>query len=60
MPVATECDFTPQITARGRNVVRDKPVTEHLYYDAMRRLELKDKCMTNSKVVEEKAPNLLN
>jgi hypothetical protein len=50
VPMIAECDFTPQITARGRNVVRDKPVAEHLYYDAMRRQEVKDKCMLNSKV----------
>lgn len=61
--MARSTDFTPQITARGRNVVRDMPIAEHLYYDAMRRMELKQKCMLSSKIMketEDRQPNLIN
>lgn len=55
LPCHTDSSFTPQITARGRNVTRDVPVTEHLYEDAKRRQEIKMKTsmMSNSKIEPE-------
>jgi hypothetical protein len=32
-----ECSFQPQITKMSKNLVRDKPVQDHLYEEAFRR-----------------------
>lgn len=53
-------NFTPSITARSKNIIRDMPVTQHLYNDAIRRNELKEKSLYQSRPEESRQPNLAN